>query len=51
MERIDVRPPGQIEPWLSTEDLHVWVRETADKAGYQRRLAICVGEWYYFLQT
>lgn len=35
-----MRPPAQIEPWLSTEDLQVWVREAPDKAGYQRRLAI-----------
>ncbi len=35
-----MRPPAQIEAWLSTEDLQVWVREAPDKASYQRRLAI-----------
>jgi transposase len=35
-----MRPPAQIEPWLSTEDLQSWVREAPDKASYQRRLAI-----------
>ena len=35
-----MRLPAQIEPWLSTVDLQVWVREAADKGAYQRRLAI-----------
>jgi len=35
-----MRLAAQIEPWLSTEDLQVWVREAPDKGGYQRRLAI-----------
>ena len=35
-----MRPPAQIEPWLSPEDLQTWVREAPDKASYQRRLAI-----------
>ena len=35
-----MRPPAQIEPWLSTEDLQVWVREAPHKGAYQRRLAI-----------
>ena len=35
-----MRPPAQIEPWLSTEGLQTWVREAPDKASYQRRLAI-----------
>src|SRR5262249_34033814 len=35
-----MRLPAQIEPWLSTEDLQVWVREAPDKASYQRRLAV-----------
>ena len=35
-----MRPPARIEPWLSTQDLQVWVREAPDKGAYQRRLAI-----------
>jgi transposase len=35
-----MRLPARIEPWLSTEDLQVWVREAPDKSSYQRRLAI-----------
>ena len=35
-----MRPPAVIEPWLSTEELQVWVREAPDKASYQRRLAV-----------
>lgn len=35
-----MRPPALIEPWLSTEELQVWVREAPDKASYQRRLAV-----------
>jgi transposase len=35
-----MRLPAQIEPWLSTVDLQVWVREAPDKGAYQRRLAI-----------
>jgi transposase len=35
-----MRLAAQIESWLSTEDLQVWVREAADKGAYPRRLAI-----------
>lgn len=35
-----MRPPAQIEPWLSLEDLQTWVREAPDKSSYQRRMAI-----------
>jgi transposase len=35
-----MRLAAQIEPWLSTEDLQVWVREAPDKGAYQRRLAV-----------
>ena len=35
-----MRLPARIEPWLSTEDLQVWVREAPDKGSYQRRLTI-----------
>ncbi|MGA3324405.1 MAG: hypothetical protein ABSF45_08020 [Terriglobia bacterium] len=31
-----MRLPARIEPWLCTEDLHVWVREAPDKGAYQR---------------
>lgn len=35
-----MRRPASIEPWLSIEDMQVWVREAPDKPSYQRRLAI-----------
>ncbi len=35
-----MRLPAQIEPWLCTEALQVWVREAPAKSAYQRRLAI-----------
>jgi hypothetical protein len=35
-----VLPPASIEPWLSIEDMQVWVREAPDKPNYQRRLAV-----------
>jgi len=35
-----MRPPATVEPWLSTEELQVWVREAPDKESYQRRLAV-----------
>jgi len=35
-----MRPPASIKPWLSIEDMQVWVREAPDKSSYQRRLAI-----------
>lgn len=35
-----MRLPARIEPWLSTEDLQVRVREAPDKSAYQPRLAI-----------
>jgi transposase len=39
-----MRLPARIEPWLSTEDLQVWVREAPDRSAYQRRLAIWLTE-------
>jgi transposase len=35
-----MRPPASIKPWLSIEDLQIWVREAPDKFSYQRPLAI-----------
>jgi len=35
-----MRPPASVQPWLSTEELQVWVREAPDKESYQRRLAV-----------
>lgn len=35
-----MRPPATISPWLSAEELAVWVQEAPDKHAYQRRLAI-----------
>ena len=35
-----MRPPAQLVPWFSPEELAVWVREAPGKAAYQKRLAI-----------
>lgn len=35
-----MRRPAQIEPWLSPEEMAVWVREAPTKETYKRRLAI-----------
>ena len=35
-----MRRPARIEPWLSPEELAVWVREAPSRAEYQKRLAI-----------
>ena len=35
-----MRRPAQIKPWLSTEELAVWVQEGLDREAYRRRLAI-----------
>jgi len=35
-----MRPPASITPWLSTEEMQVWVREAPDKPSYQKRVAI-----------
>lgn len=35
-----MRNPARIEPWLSADELLVWVREAPDRDAYQKRLAI-----------
>lgn len=35
-----MRPPAQIMPWLTEEELAIWVREAPSKDAYQKRLAI-----------
>jgi transposase len=35
-----MRSPAQIEPWLSPEEMSVWIREAPTKSEYQKRLAI-----------
>lgn len=35
-----MRMPAQIKPWLSTEEMSVWLREAPSKEAYKRRLAI-----------
>jgi len=35
-----MRRPAELRPWFSVEQLQAWVCEAADKASYQRRLAI-----------
>src|SRR5437773_346005 len=35
-----MRQPPVIEPWLSVQQLQIWVREAPDKSQYRRRVAI-----------
>ena len=35
-----MRPPATVQPWLSTEELQVWVREAPNKDSYPRRWAV-----------
>lgn len=35
-----MRRPARLEPWLSPEELAVWVREAPTRQTYQKRLAI-----------
>lgn len=35
-----MRKPAQIKPWMSAEELAVWVREAPSKEAYKERLAI-----------
>ena len=35
-----MRRPAQIKPWLSPEEMMIWVRESPTRDAYQRRLAI-----------
>jgi len=41
-----MRPPAQIVPWLSEEELAIWVREAPSKDAYQKRLGI----WFTHLR-
>jgi len=41
-----MRPPADLTPWFSPEELAVWVRESPDKEAYKKRLAI----WLTHLQ-
>lgn len=41
-----MKPPAQLCPWLTPEELAVWVREAPTKDAYQKRLAI----WLTHLQ-
>lgn len=40
-----MRRPAPIKPWLSAEDLQIWVREAKSRGEYQKRLAI----WLTFI--
>ena len=40
-----MRPPAEIVPWLSAQELLQWVREAPDKNSYQRRLAVWLTYW------
>ena len=35
-----MRRPAQIKPWISPEEMMVWVREAPGRDAYQKRLAI-----------
>jgi transposase len=35
-----MRRPAQISPWLSTEEMMVWIREAPTKEAYRHRLAV-----------
>jgi len=35
-----MRTPAEIKDWLNEDDLALWVRESPDKASYQKKLAI-----------
>lgn len=35
-----MRSPARLEPWFTTDELAVWVREASTRAAYQRRLAV-----------
>jgi transposase len=35
-----MKPPAQIKPWLTVEELAVWVQEAPGREAYQKRLAI-----------
>ncbi|MEW6262209.1 MAG: winged helix-turn-helix domain-containing protein [Thermodesulfobacteriota bacterium] len=35
-----MRKPAPLEPWLSSEELLAWLRESPDRAFYQKRLAV-----------
>mgnify|MGYP005846129135 CR=1 FL=1 len=41
-----MKPPAQLRPWLSQEELAIWVREASTREAYQKRLAI----WLTFLR-
>jgi len=40
-----MRRPASIKPWLSAEDLQIWIREASSCDEYQKRLAI----WLTFI--
>jgi len=40
--------PARIEPWLSEEELRVWLLQAATRQDYQRRLAIWLTHAYRF---
>lgn len=40
-----MRKPTQVKPWLSSDELLVWIRGAADRDSYQKRLAI----WLTFI--
>ena len=35
-----MRRSAQLQPWLSEEEMLVWLREAPDRSSYQRRLAV-----------
>ncbi len=41
-----MKPPAQIKPWMSLEEMAVWVREAPTKESYQKRLVIWLTHIY-----
>ena len=41
-----MRPPAQLMPWFTPEEMAIWIREAPNKDAYQKRLAI----WFTHLR-
>ena len=43
-----MKPPARIKPWMSLDEMGVWVREAPTRQAYQKRLAIWLTSLYSF---
>ena len=43
-----MKPPARIRPWMSLEELGVWVREAPTREAYQKRLVIWLTTIYSY---